>query len=151
MTTFEGYRPLVRDTDVVVLGFRDGEEAARYGSQVPPTELRTIDLAEIRRSGVEASAREAVDRLSRPWLNGFWIHLDADALDDAVMPAVDYRLPDGLSWRELHAVLQTALGSQKAVGIEVTIFNPDLDSDGAIARSLVDVIVRAFSEERTVS
>jgi arginase len=98
MTTFDGYRPLVRDGDVVLLGFRDAEEAATYGSQLPPPDLRAIDLAEVRRSGIDAAAREAVDRLSRPWLNGFWIHLDADALDDSIMPAVDYRLPDGLSW-----------------------------------------------------
>jgi arginase len=144
MTTFEGYRPLVRDVDVVVLGFRDGEEAASHGSQVPPPEMRTIDLREIRRAGVDAAAREAVNRLSRPGLNGFWIHFDADVLDDAVMPAVDYRLPDGLSWGELDAVLRTALRSPKAVGMEVTIFNPHLD-DGTLARSLVDALIRSLT------
>src|SRR5215813_4840021 len=145
MTRFEGYRPLVRDADVVLLGFRDAEEAARYGSQVPPPEMRTIDLTEIRRSGVDATAREAVDRLSRPWLNGFWIHLDVDALDDAIMFAVDYRLPDGLSWLELDAILHTALGSPRAVGMEVTIFNPHLD-DGTLARSLVEALVRSLTK-----
>jgi arginase len=144
MTTFEGYRPLVRDRDVVAFGFRDAEEAAIYGSQLPPPDMKTVDLREIRRSGIAATAREAVDRLSRPWLNGFWIHLDADALDDAVMPAVDYRLPDGLSWQELDAILRAALESPKAAGIEVTIFNPHLD-DGTIARSLVDALVRSLA------
>jgi arginase len=145
MTTFEGFRPLVQDRDVVVLGFRDAEEAATYGSQVPPPEMRAIDLTEIRRSGVDAIAREAVDRLSRPGLNGFWIHLDADALDDSVMPAVDYRLPGGLSWRELDAILRAALNSPRAVGLEVTIFNPALDDDGTIAGSLVESLVRSFN------
>jgi arginase len=145
MTTFEGYQPLVRDADVVVLGVRDAEEAATYGSQVPPPEMRAIDLTEVRRSGVDAVAREAVDILERPWLSGFWIHLDADALDDAVMPAVDYRLPDGLSWQELHAILRMALSSPRAVGLEVTIFNPALDQDGTIARSLVDALVRSIT------
>jgi arginase len=93
----------------------------------------------------DASAREAVDRLSRPGLNGFWIHLDADALDDAIMPAVDYRLPDGLSWRELDTILHTALACPKAVGMEVTIFNPHLD-DGRLAGSLVEALRRAFAE-----
>ncbi|MEU9233699.1 hypothetical protein [Streptomyces subrutilus] len=41
--------------------------------------------------------------------------LDAGLLEhpgmesDAAMPAVDYRLPGGLSWRELESVLATAL------------------------------------------
>jgi arginase len=146
MTTFDGYRPLVRDADVVVLGFRDVEEAARYGSQLPPPDMKAIDLTDVRRSGVAAAAREAIDRLSRNGLAGFWIHLDADALDDAIMPAVDYRLPDGLSWGELDIILRTALGSPRAVGLEVTVFNPHLDHDGSIARSLVETLVRSLTK-----
>ena len=145
MTAFEGYRPLVQDADVVVFGSRDAEEAATYGSQVPPPEMVAIDLTGIRRSGVEVASRAAIDQLSQHWLDGFWIHLDVDVLDDAIMPAVDYRLPDGLSWRELDAILRLALGSPRAGGIEVTIFNPRLD-DGTIARLLVDALVRSFTE-----
>jgi len=146
LTTFDGYRPLVRDADVVVLGCRDAEEAASYGSQLPPPDMKTIDLAEVRRSGTEATAREAVDRLSRNGLAGFWIHLDADVLDDGVMPAVDYRLPDGLSFDDLEIILQMALDSPRAVGMEITIFNPHLDPDGRIARSLVDCLARSMTE-----
>jgi len=146
MTTFEGYQPLVQDADVVAFGFRDAEEAASYGSELPPPEMKAIDLTEVRRSGVEAAARDAIRCLTGPWLNGFWIHLDADALDDEIMPAVDYRLPDGLSWSELDTILRMALGTPKAVGVEVTIFNPRLDDDGTIARSLVDALVRSLTK-----
>lgn len=150
MTTFEGYRPLVRDADVVILGCRDADEAARYGSQLPPPDMRTIDLTEVRRSGAQAVARDAIDRLSRHDLDGFWIHLDADVLDDAIMPAVDYRLMGGLSWRELRAVLQTAMGSHRAVGLEITVFNPRLDHDGALARALVDTLVASLTARETL-
>lgn len=146
LTTFDGYRPLVRDADVVVLGCRDAEEAASYGSQLPPPDMITIDLGQVRRSGIEAVAHEAIDRLSRNELNGFWIHLDADVLDDAIMPAVDYRLPGGLSFGELDTVLQTALGSSRAVGLEVTVFNPHLDEDGRIARALVETLAGSLAE-----
>jgi arginase len=145
LTTFDGYRPLVRDADVVVLGFRDADEAASYGSQLPPPDMRTIDLAEVRRSGIETTAREAVHRLSQNGLEGFWIHLDADVLDDAVMPAVEYRLPDGLSFDELATILETALDSPRAVGFEITVFNPHLDPDGMLARSVVDRLVRSMT------
>ena len=39
----------------------------------------------------------------------FWIPFDADVLDDAIMPAVDYRLPGGLTWVEIEEVLSAAL------------------------------------------
>jgi arginase len=144
LADLEGRGPLVLDEDVVHLARRDAEEAARAGSQrIEDTDITVIDLVALRQMGAEQAARHALERLDRPSLDGFWIHLDCDALHDAVMPAVDYRLPDGLSWTELETVIRVAIGSGDAVGLEVTIFNPSLDSDGAIARALVACLVRA--------
>lgn len=145
ITAFETFCPLVRDEDVVVFGFRDADEAASYGSQPLPPSIKSFDLAEIRRRGVEVATRDAVGHLTQGRLGGFWIHLDADVLDDAIMPAVDYRLADGLSWHELDAILRTALASGRVAGIEITIFNPRLDSSGDIARELVDVVAGALT------
>ena len=127
LTNIEGLKPLVRDEDVVAFGIRDTQEQAAYGSQPLPPELVSLELAEIQRRGVETTAAEAVVHLTRPGQIGFWTHLDADVLDDAVMPAVDYRLPGGLSWDSLTRVLRIAMRSGRAVGLDVTIFNPTLD------------------------
>jgi arginase len=144
VTDIEGRRPLVRDDDVVVLGRRDGADAEAHGSQrIEDTAIAMSDLAAVRAAGVDAAAAGAVERLARAELDGFWIHLDADVLDDAVMPAVDYRMPDGLSWDELVAVLRTGV-SGGAVGVNVTIFNPELDGSGSIARAFVDALVRGL-------
>jgi arginase len=62
------------------------------------------------------------------------------------MPAVDYRLPGGLRWDELQAVIQLAMATRRAVGIEVTIFNPALDTDGTIAVALVACLVTALRD-----
>ena len=142
LTDLEGRGPLVRDDDVVVFAFRDAEQAASEGSQPLPATIRDIDLASVRKRGVTNAAHDAVAQLEREGgPAGFWIHLDADVLDDAIMPAVDYRLSDGLSWKELSSVLRVAVGRPGAVGLDITIFNPTLDSDGRIARSLVDTLV----------
>jgi hypothetical protein len=81
-------------------------------------------------------------------LAGFWLHLDADVLDDAVMPAVDYRLPGGLSPTELGEVLRVLLASGRAVGMEITIYNPRLDPDGAAGRTLVSAVLDGFAGPR---
>ncbi|MDQ1050072.1 arginase family protein [Streptomyces sp. V4I2] len=147
LADLEGRGPLVRDEDVVALGFRDEEESAAAGMQPLPAELHAMDLYDVRALGVDRAAGSAVDLLAvdRPGgADGYWIHLDADVLDDAIMPAVDYRLPDGLTWRELETVLRTALSGPGAVGFDVTIFNPRLDPDGIIAARLTECLVRAF-------
>ncbi len=145
VTDIEGRRPLVRDEDVVVWGRRDAAVADEYGSQrVEDTPIRLIDLDAVRARGASAAAVAAVSDLARADLEGFWIHLDADVLDDAVMPAVDYRMPDGLTWDELTTILRAGVDSGRAVGINITVFNPRLDPDGSIARAFTDVLVHGL-------
>jgi arginase len=145
VTNIEGRRPLVRDEDVVLFGARDAEQARQYGSQPLPDTVCAIDLEAVRRLGVDAAAEAAVAHLDRDDLDGFWIHCDVDVLDDAIMPAVDYRMPDGLSWEELAIALRTAIGSGRAAGFDLTIFNPRLDHDGAIASTLADAVVAGLT------
>jgi arginase len=145
LTNLEGRAPLVRDTDAVAFGFRDTDDQIEYGSQPLPDALRAFDLPTIERTGIEAAAQQAIEHVSRRELDGFWIHVDADCLDDAVMPAVDFRLPGGLTPQQLEIVLKMALSSDRAVGLEVTIYNPTLDSDGRAGRVLTDVLVNSLS------
>jgi hypothetical protein len=62
--------------------------------------LHAIDRHRIRDRGVTLAASEAVAHLARD--DGpdhdLWLHVHADVLDDAIIPAVDYRLSDGFSW-----------------------------------------------------
>jgi arginase len=145
LTRFEGFHPLVRDEDVVAFGFRDHHEQAQYGSQPLPVSLTAIDLPRVRALGIETATARAVAALTRPELDGFFVHVDADCLHDDVMPAVDYRLAGGLMPEELTTVLRAAMTSGRAVGIEITIYNPNLDADGEAGRQLTEILVDALS------
>ncbi|MFD2688125.1 arginase family protein [Streptomyces phyllanthi] len=144
LTDLEGRGPLLRDEDVVAFGFRDSAESAEAGMQPLPPRLHAIDLDAVRATGAEAAARHALDLLGAGRSAGYWVHLDADVLDDAVMPAVDYRQPGGLTWPELEHVLRGAVAGERALGLDVTIFNPRLDPDGGIAARLTDCLRRAL-------
>jgi arginase len=146
LTNLEGLRPLVRDEDVVAFGFRDAQEQREYGSQPLPPAALALELNEVRRLGAQRAAQRAVEHLTAAdkSTQGFFIHLDADVVSDASMPAVDYRMADGLSWDELRTVLQTALASGRAVGIEITIYNPALDADGSSGRELARTLLEAL-------
>jgi len=145
MTTIDGYRPLVRDEDVAVLGFRDAADAAAHGSQPLAPSILALPLEEVRRLGAGQAVSVALEHLSRSGgPDRFWIHLDVDVLDDAIMPAVDYRMPGGLSWNELTTVLSAAARHPRAAGLEVCIYNPSLDRSGAGAVGLVETLVSAL-------
>lgn len=144
LTNLEGLQPLVRDEDVVAFGFRDAEEQRHYGSQPLPSSLLALDLPEVRRLGAQRAAQRALDHLSAA--GRFFIHLDADVVSDALMPAVDYRIEDGLDWDELGTALEVAVGSGRAVGIEIAIYNPALDTDGSSGRELARTLINALQQ-----
>ncbi|MGF1628480.1 MAG: arginase family protein [Kiloniellaceae bacterium] len=147
LTDLEGRGPLVREEDAVAFGWRDGDEQAAYGSPPLPQRLLSFDCATVQRMGAAAAAAAAVAHLTRDGLEGFFIHLDADCLADEIMPAVDYRLPGGLTLDEVRTTLDIALASGKAVGLEVTIYNPLLDGDGAAGRAIATLLADALGAE----
>jgi arginase len=53
------------------------------------------------------------------------------------LAAVDYPQPGGLSWPDLEDVVAEAVGVSRPVGMNVTIYNPDLDPGLATAPRIV--------------
>lgn len=89
-----GAKPLVVDRAAALIGHRDPDEQRDTGAAL------VVSLGEMRETGAEATARRALAQLDGAGVERFLLHIDADVLDDALMPAVDYRLPDGFSRRE---------------------------------------------------
>jgi arginase len=128
-----------------VFGYRDAVQAERDGSpDVRRSGMLVLSLEDVRQLGIRTATASALAWLLEKPIGGFWIHLDADVLDDAVMPAVDYRTPGGLSPQDLAGVLSVLRSSGRVVGIDVTIYNPSLDPDGSAARSLTNVLVKGL-------
>ena len=142
LADLEGRRPLVRDGDVVALGHHD-PDPAWYQDVTTATAITVIDADQIRRDAAAAAA-SALAILEGRDLDGFWIHVDVDVLDRQVMPAVDSPEPGGLDYQELIVLLRALTASDLAVGAEVTIFDPDLDGDGHLARELATAVADAF-------
>ncbi|GAA1672942.1 arginase family protein [Glycomyces endophyticus] len=144
-TDLDGLRPYTLTEDAVVLGIRDDDE---YTAELESLGAQVHPLARLRADGPAATAAAALDRLERTGLDGFWVHMDADVLDAAVMPAVDSPNPGGLSYAELGALLTPLLASERCAGFEITVFDPDLDPDGRLAAELADALAAALTADR---
>jgi arginase len=147
LANIDGLRPLVLDGDIVALGEREDYPEWR---DIHDSDITVWDLWKMRSLGVTGVALKTVEKMEASGVEGFWVHLDADVLDDVIMPAVDSRQPDGLSYAELIELLRQFLGSPLAAGMQVTIFDPELDRDGKIAEEFTDALVEAFSSVRRV-
>ncbi|WP_394363175.1 arginase family protein [Amycolatopsis sp. SB7-3] len=137
----DGLKPYVRDEDVLVLGVRAEESA-----EARDAGLRIVTSQEIMASGTDG-ALAAAREIFAP-LDGFWIHIDIDTLDPEFVSAVDSPDPGGLSPDKLVGLLRGLLSIPGAAGLELTIFDPDLDPDGTQAALVADCLVRALEGPR---
>jgi arginase len=141
LTDLEKLGPYTKDTDAVLLGIREDDE---YAGDVEAAGIPLWRAREII-DDPGAAAAGVLEYLGRDELDGFWVHLDVDILDAEVMPAVDSPDPGGLDHQQLKDLLQPMLASDKCVGIDIGIFDPDLDPDGRYAAELTDTLVDALS------
>ncbi len=145
LTNINHQRPYVNEEQVIHVGQRDGEEARQYGSAaIQDTAIQCFDLAVIEKKGMDVVIQEVIETVQSSAVDGYWVHFDTDVLSDSLNPAVDYRLPGGLSFQQVESLIQYLLRTDRVAGMSVTIFNPSLDNDGSIARSIKESLGRAF-------
>jgi arginase len=112
------------------------DEVAGLGIGVA-TARRLVD------DGPERVAAEVLDRV-QDMTAGFWVHFDLDVVDAGSIDAVDCPEPDGPSLDEVARFLRTLAAAPGFVGMEVTIFDPDLDPSAVQAGRVVSVLEAAL-------
>ncbi|HJR54780.1 MAG TPA: arginase family protein [Gemmatimonadota bacterium] len=136
--------PLVRPGDTVLIGRRDHAQPWYGHDALRAMEILDLPGDAIGERGPAAAADIALERLARPELGGFWVHLDADAIDPAVLPAVDSPTPGGLDLDSMAALLDPLVRHPRALGLELTIYDPGLDPDRVCAGRLVSLLQRVL-------
>lgn len=133
--------PRVDARSVVVIGPRDQGELAERGVasirdrvELMPSDSVTSDPDAVFAAAAAHLAREP------EW----WVHIDLDVLSTASLGAVDYRQAGGIDWDVLTRLTRRMLASRRAIGWDVTIYNPDLDHDGAGATRIVRYLAESL-------
>lgn len=145
LVDLDGLGPSLRDDDVVLVGIRPQDEDR---AELKKLGIPVITSTSLRRTGIAATARRTLAHLGKR-VQGFWIHLDWDVVDLTEMPAADCPEPNGLSFKETAAFLRTLVRSPRCVGLEVTIYDPDLDPQGMVAERIVACLETVFGGARS--
>jgi len=128
LTNIDNCKPYIIEENVWCVGNREYDKD--YVAAIQNSNVRYYDLNTLRNTGIENCVDLFLSNLEVQNLDGFWIHLDVDVLDDDLMPAVDSRTPGGLSYSELSTILEKLISDKKCAGLEITILDPDLDPMG---------------------
>ncbi|MET0163989.1 MAG: arginase family protein [Vicinamibacterales bacterium] len=151
LARLSGRAPLVEGKHIVLVGRRDAAQPW-YGHKAlsasaildfPDSELLTQEFDEV--------ASASLRRVAAEDLEGFWIQLDADVLNPAVMSAVDSPEPGGLMPSELVQFLTPLVRHPLALGLSLTTYDPALDADRSGARLLVRLLEALLVASRAVA
>jgi arginase len=146
LTDIDHLKPYVEDKNVIQVGQRDAEETKKYGSQdIRGTGIRVFEYTTIQSTGLGKMIDDIINYMDELNVDGFWIHFDTDVINDNENPAVDYRLPGGISFKEAEHLLNRLTETGKITGMSVTIFNPALDKTGEIAIKISECLVYGLS------
>jgi arginase len=146
LAAIENRRPYFQDSDVVVLGIRTHDEH-RYDLHAAGIAFRAVP--QLRAEGAARSAQWARGLLSD--CLGYWVHIDVDVLDPAVMPAVDAPDPGGIAYTELELLISGLVATPHCLGVEITVFDPDYDPTGVYAAELVEMLVMGLAPAAAVA
>jgi arginase len=134
--------PLLHDDQVMQIGERENRDTDYAWRDIEATDITQVDVfaaQELGAAGVLAKAEPVLASHGR-----HWVHFDVDALDQAVMPAVDSPGSPGIDPDQLIAILAALVARPGCVGMNVTIFDPDLDPNGELAVWLVNFLRKVF-------
>jgi arginase len=134
--------PALRPETVAMLGQRDAGYRDEIGVGSVADRVRLHDAAEVRRAPKQTAAEAAARIATRA--SGWWLHVDLDVLDGnefrACGAATDPSMPEGLTWRQLTDITQTALQTDGCIGWSIGVYNADLDPEGHEARRIVSYL-----------
>lgn len=135
LTDIDQLKPYFNEPNVYAVGNREFDPD--YVALIANSDINYYPLPSIRGEGAAVIAARFLQMVEQKGLSGFWIHMDVDVLDDAVMPCVDSRENGGLSYAELSQVLTPLISSPLFSGIEITILDPSLDPTGEYALAFI--------------
>lgn len=136
VTNIFGLKPYFKEHHVFCVGNREYDVS--YLAPILDSEIGYFDLKQVRSVGAVTIVNSFIKMIEEKRLDGFFIHLDVDVLNDELMPAVDSREKDGLFYEELAQFLQPLVHHHLCTGMEITILDPSMDKEGIYAKQFID-------------
>lgn len=146
LTNILNLRPYIKEENLWCVGNREYDD--EYENEIRNSLATYLSLDMLRKQGIENCVHSFLSEIAAKNLDGFWLHIDVDVLSDSVMPCVDSRTPDGLTYTEFNELTSCLFQSEKLSGLEITILDPDLDTTGEYTKDFVANISATFNHSK---
>ncbi|OXB24812.1 arginase [Flavobacterium tructae] len=144
LTNILNLRPYIKEENLWCVGNREYDDA--YENEIRNSSATYLSLGHLRNQGILKSVQLFLSEIANKNLDGFWLHIDVDVLNDTIMPCVDSRTPDGLTYAEFNELTSMLFQSNLLTGLEITILDPDLDPTGQYTKEFVSHFSTTFNQ-----
>lgn len=144
LTNILNLSPYIKEENLWCAGNREYDD--EYENEIRNSSATYLSLHEVRKQGISNAVQTFLTEVKNKNLDGFWLHIDVDVLNDSIMPCVDSRTPDGLTYEEFNELTSYLFQSPKLSGLEITILDPDLDATGEYTKNFVENISATFKK-----
>ena len=104
-----------------------------------------MPVQDVLRAGIAEVVGRTIGYLRQQGLDRVWLHVDLDVLDQRELPAVDTPGSPGLTFGQLSQLLSRLVAAGCVVGLDVAIYDPELDPAGEYAPRIVDCLASALA------
>ena len=129
--------PLVTEENVVHLANRALDPAEAKAMSSSP--MQVYSASTLREKGIAPIVSSVTSKLADR-CGGILCHLDIDAIDPKLMPAVNFPEPHGLTLDEAKTIVAAVQATSKLKLFELAGYNADLDVDGTCAKRLISLV-----------
>jgi len=143
LSNIDGHSSYVSEENLWCVGNREYDD--EYENQIRGSNATYISLSKLRSAGIERCASAFLKMIENKNLDGFFLHIDVDVLNDNIMPCVDSRNADGLYYPEFNKLCGMLFSSKKFAGVEITILDPDLDTGAVFTNLFIENFTRTFN------
>lgn len=143
LTNILNLSPYIKEENLWCAGNREYDD--EYENEIRNSRATYISLYELRKQGISTCIQNFLSQVKTKNLDGFWLHIDVDVLNNSIMPCVDSPTPDGLTYEEFNELTSYLFQSEKLTGLEITILDPDLDPTGQYTKEFVHHISTTFN------
>jgi arginase len=134
----EKHRPIIEENAVVHLGGRDFDPLE--SKALRSSRVKLYSVSEFKENPTKLAV-EIAEILAK---ESDWIicHFDVDALDPAIMPAVNYPCKNGLTPEDVNTVVAELSKTDKLRAFNLTAYDSTLDKDGRCGKTIVDLVAK---------
>ncbi len=143
LTRLAGGQGKVDPSLIVIIGARDIDAGEKVNLREAGVHVFT--MADIDRLGMGEVARQTLEVFLAS-VDALHVSFDVDSLDPEVAPGVGTPVRGGLTYRELHFLMETLCASGKTASAEVVEVNPILDVRNQTALTAVEMLASLLGD-----